>query len=84
MTAATERTERLHALADAAEKEAGSAAREASEALADMLGWTPAELKAHFRKILAGPPAKPGDVARVAALFGLVVVPGPEDEGSGA
>jgi hypothetical protein len=72
----------LHALADAGEKEAGAAAREASEALAGMLGWTPEELKAHFRKILAGPPAKPGDVARVAALFGLVVIPDAEAEAS--
>lgn len=60
----------VHALADAAQKEAASAARHARGAGADLLG------------ILAGPPAKPGGVARVAAPFGLVVIPDAEAEAS--
>lgn len=67
----------LHQLADEGVKEAGSAARAAHEARAAMFGMTPGELKAHYRKILAGPPVSPEGLAKVAALFGLVVIPDP-------
>jgi hypothetical protein len=73
---------RLHALSDTDEKEAGAAARAAHEARAALLGMTTDELKARYRKILAGPPATREAQARVAALFGLVLLPEPEDSGT--
>jgi hypothetical protein len=45
---------------------------------------TPAELHARYQKILGDEPASPEGVAKVAALFGLVVIPEHKDEGSGA
>jgi hypothetical protein len=69
---------------DGAEREPGSAARAAHEARAALLGMTPAELHARYQRILAGPPASPEGVAKVAALFGLVVVPDAEREDCGS
>lgn len=77
---ASEHIARLHALADEGEAEAMAAARAADEATAALLGWTVAELKAHYRKVNAGPPARREDVARVMALFGLVIAPEPAAE----
>ena len=44
-----------------------------------MFGMAPGELKAHYRRILAGPPVSPDGLAKVAALFGLVVIPDPKE-----